>query len=369
MNNLSKAFALLSLTAIAGTAPGIASAQTTQKLSASKANDFGLVYNLPTTVLDVTIEAEHTVRTPGEFYSYAKKYLNIDNPITEPSQSWTVKSVNVNSRGVADPKEQYLIQFKPGQTPYIVTDENSMPLAINTENTVQAETPELPQPQKAAPTPLQTEAARQVVTEDMLRSQSMAKRAELAAQRIYELRQSRNDLITGQADQMPPDGKAMQIIIDQIAAQEAALTAMFVGTTQTSTDVATFTFIPSSEDDRQNKVLARISATDGIVGADDLSGDPVTLQLRVKERGRLPLNEKGETREMPKGGVAYRIPGTAQISIDFDGRTMWEGTVDAAQYGIVYGIDPKVFADKKSPAYAIFDPVTGALRELGSRAE
>lgn len=114
----------------------------------------------------------------------------------------------------------------------------------------------------------------------------------------YELRQSRSDLITGQADQMPPDGKAMQIVIDEIAAQEAALTAMFVGTTQTETDVNTITYTPG--DDVSRKVIARISAIGGIVDANDLSGDPITLSLRVTDRGRLPLNEKGQPKEFQR---------------------------------------------------------------------
>ena len=48
-------------------------AQTTQKFTATKANDYGLVYSLPVTVLDITIEAERVVKKPGEFYKYAKK--------------------------------------------------------------------------------------------------------------------------------------------------------------------------------------------------------------------------------------------------------------------------------------------------------
>ena len=46
--------------------------QTVTKLTATKANDFGLIYSLPTTVLDITIEAEHTIEKPGQFYKYAK---------------------------------------------------------------------------------------------------------------------------------------------------------------------------------------------------------------------------------------------------------------------------------------------------------
>ncbi len=342
-----------------------APAQTTTKLSASKANDYGLVYTLPTTVLDITVEAVHTVNQPGEFYKYAKKYLNSDTPISEPSESWDIKSVTVNARGRANNAEQYLMQFRAGQTPFIVVDENGMPLAINTEDVTIPESPVLPEPVKAAPTPLETAAARHAVSEEMLQSQSSAKRAELAAQKIYDLRQSRTDLVTGQADQMPPDGKAMQIIVDEIAAQEAALTAMFVGTTQTETTVSTMTFVPAEESSKS--VLARVSAIDGIVDADDLSGDPITISVNVTERGKLPVNEKGEAKKFPEGGVAYCIPGTASVKISFRGNTVWEGSVDAAQYGIVFGLDPKIFSDKKAPAYLIFNPVTGAIRELGTK--
>lgn len=343
----------------------MAPAQTTTKLSASKANDYGLVYTLPTTVLDITIEAVHTVNQPGEFYKYAKKYLNADTPISEPSESWDIKSVTVNARGRANSTDQYLMQFRAGQTPFIIVDENGMPLSINTEDVSLPESPVLPEPVKAAPTPLETPAARHAISEEMLQSQSSAKRAELAAQKIYDLRQSRTDLITGQADQMPPDGKAMQIIVDEIAAQEAALTAMFVGTTQTETEVNTVTFVPGDENSKS--VLARVSAIDGIVDADDLSGDPITISVKVIDRGTFPQNEKGEPKKFPEGGVAYCIPGTAKVNISFRGNTIWEGSVDASQYGIVFGLDPKIFSDKKAPAYLIFNPVTGAIRELGTK--
>ncbi|MCM1021495.1 MAG: DUF4831 family protein [Muribaculum sp.] len=339
--------------------------QTTTKLTATKADDYGLIYSLPTTVLDITIEAEHTIEKPGQYFKYAKKYLNIDNPVTDIKENWRVKSVSVNARGVENNNERYIMQFKPGGVTYVILNEANLPVAINREDVKADETPVLPLPVEAAPTPLETSAAKQVMTEEMLRSQSIAKKAELAAQQIYDLRSSRNELITGQADQMPPDGKAMQIVMDQISAQEAALTAMFVGTKSVSTDVQTFTFTPKQ--DSEKCVIARISAIDGIVASDDLSGDPVTLKLHVTERGRLPLTEKGVPKEMPKGGVAYCIPGTASISIEYDGEVFWEGSIDAAQYGVVFGLDPKLFTDKKSPAYLILDPTTGGIKELGTQ--
>ena len=356
-----KHITLIALAAAALTA----NAQTTQRLTASKLNEFGLIYALPVTVLDVTVEAKRTVKTPGEFFRYAKKYLGID-PITEPSDTWNVESVTVTPRGVADEEERYLVQLKGGATPFMLLDENDFPLTINSDDYTAPDAPQLPVSQKAEPTILQTPAAQQAVTEEMLRSTSSAKRAELAAAKIYELRQSRNDIISGNADQMPADGAAMKLALDNIERQEAALTAMFAGTEQVSTAVRTYSVKPTGEES-ERVVAGRVSVTEGPVDADNLSGVPVYIDIEVTERGTLPRNEKGEEKKFPKGALAYRIPGSAAVKATVGGQTMYRGNLEVAQYGIVFGLDPSLFTDKKAPAYVIFDASTGAIRELGTK--
>ena len=132
-----------------------ATAQTTQKLPASKINEYGLIYTLPNTVIDLTIEAEKTVKQPGEFFRYAKKYLGID-PITQPSTTFTLKSVIATPRGVTDQDERYLVQFKSGSAPFIMLNDADFPLAINTEQIPEAAAPALPVAQEPRPTILQT---------------------------------------------------------------------------------------------------------------------------------------------------------------------------------------------------------------------
>lgn len=341
----------------------IATAQQAQRLTATKANAYGLAYTLPNTVIDITIEAEFTREEPGEFYKYALKYLNVSDPVTEPTLSASIKSVTISTRGVADPEKRYLITLKSNQAPYIILGEDNMPLSINTEKIYVADYPDIPMERQAEPTPLQTEAARQVITQEMLQSHSSAKRAELAAEQIYTLRQSRTDLITGQADQMPPDGEAMKLIMDNIEAQEQALMAMFVGTKSSYTQVRTFTINPQDNINRQ--IIARISATGGIVDANDLSGFPVYFTLKEINRGELPVNEKGEQLSFPKGGIAYTIPGQAQVTVTSQGKELVSEVVDLAQLGIVYGMAPSNFTDKKAPVYLLFNPATGAAAEVG----
>lgn len=356
MNRFITALLTISATAL----PALA--QTTQRLSATKANDYALVYTLPNTILDITIETEHTVKKPGELYKYANKYLQVNDPILKPSENVTVKSVTIVPRGVANPDERYSVKFSAGNAPFMILDEQNIPLSINTERSLPPAQVTLPAPQEAAPTPLETPAAKQAMTPDMLKSTSVAKRAELAAEIIYSLRESRNEIITGQSEQSFPDGDALKLALDNINAQEAALTAMFIGTEQRSTAVTTVSYMP--DDDISDYVVARVTA-DGVVPASDLSGEPIYLSLSITDNGVIPVNEKGEELPFPKGGFAYCIPGKALIRISFDGNVITESAEEIAQFGLVYGLAPGLFTNKKAPMYLIMDPATGAARELG----
>lgn len=360
---------LLSLIALtAALAPAALSAQTTTKLSASKANDYGIVYSLPQTVIDVTLQAKCTVSTPGEFYNYAERFLGpavAAKAVRESSTRWTVTGAWLSAHGVPQTSgETYLMQFKSGSTPYLIVDGAGLPLALNAEyEAPEAPVVTLPEATPLTASALDGSAARYAMTEDMVQSLSVAKRAEMAAAQIMQLRQSRQDYLTGQAETMP-DGNALKLILKNIDAQEEALTAMFTGTVQTATDVYRTTFTPGESDERV--VIARLNPVKGFVDADDLSGAPVYLSEKVMDRGKLPLTDKGEPKKFPKGGVAYTIPGSAEVSVSYDGRTYAAERFAVAQLGVVYGLEPGYFTDRKAPGYAIFDPITGGIREMGT---
>ena len=56
---------------------------------------------------------------------------------------------------------------------------------------------------------------------------STSRQAEVAAKQIYRIRESRLDILTGEADNLPPDGDAMKLVIQQLEAQEQALSQLF----------------------------------------------------------------------------------------------------------------------------------------------
>ncbi len=343
-----------------------ATAQRTTKLTASKANDFGIAYCLPNTAFDIVIEAELTERQPGEFTNYSMLYLNASNAIKEPSYSATVKSVTVIPRGVPDEDNRWLTDFKGSGVTYMMIDDAGVPLAINTEDVALPKALSLPNPKSASPTPLETDAATQAVTQEMTISTSTNKRAHLAAQRIFELRDIRSDLISGNAENTPPDGRSMQLMLDNLSAQEAALTAMFVGTEKKWTDVRTISYIPTEDNRETRETIARISPVKGIVGADDLTGAPVYLTLSVVSDGELPKDENGAPKKAPKDGLAYNIPGTMKLTVTFDGTEVYGEVFETAQFGNTFFLDSKIFSDKKKPTFVTFNPATGGIRQIGT---
>lgn len=337
-------------------------AQKTSKFTAAKHNEYGLVYSLPTTHFNFEISAIKTVRTAGPYAKYAKKYLGIEDPILKDSQEWNIKEVKVTSYGVPDKENENLMQFKSGSSPFLILNEKGLPMSINIEQEI-VEKP-VEETAEAETSILEDGSYVNALPGEMLISESTAKRAEMAATMIYKIRESRTFLITGEADQMPPDGEAMKLVMQQLDEQEQALMAMFKGTEVS--EYKTFNVDYTPKEEVTDDIFFRVSNAYGIVDKNDLSGDPVYLTLKITQKGELPINEKGETKKLPKGAVMYNIPGEAYVTLNYHGKDLCGVTLPVAQYGVQFGLDPDMFTHKKAPSYVIFNPETGAVKEIGN---
>ena len=335
--------------------------QATKVLTAEKSNEYGLLYSLPTTALEVEVTAYHEVGKKGPYYLYAKKSIAAEKGVSEDYEKWRITDVKVRPYGVADSGTQYLMQLKPGALTSITVDADGMLLSINKEVAAPVRAAS-DAPAQAVKWPTGREYL-EFVDEDFVASKSSAKQAQLLAESLMEVRESKLALTRGTADAMPADGKQMELMLASLGQQEAALTAAFTGTVTSEYVTRRYTVVPDG-DGRQ--VLFRMSEFAGFVDADDLSGDPVYFQTETINQASMPLDAKGEPKKLPKNAVIYNIPGSAQVSISTLGKTLFEKEIQMAQLGMTFGLDPALFTDKKEPSFAIFDPVTGALKEVGS---
>ena len=191
---------------------------------------------------------------------------------------------------------------------------------------------------------------------------STAKQAEVAAKQIYRIRESRLNILTGEADNLPPDGEAMKLVIQQLEEQEQALTNLFTGIQVRDTSDYEITIDPY--DDLEREILFRFSPQLGIVAADDLGGTPVYLDLKATDRAPALEPKEAEKKEKSLKGIIYNIPGKASVTISMNKKTLLKGEVQVTQFGSQEGLAPVMFEDKKAPIKVYFYPETGAIKQI-----
>ncbi|MCL1943259.1 MAG: DUF4831 family protein [Candidatus Azobacteroides sp.] len=326
------------------------------KITATKGNEYGLTYTLPKTVLNVDIQTTKVKLKAGQFYQYAEKYLGVKDAITENKEYWEPDKVDVWGKGIPDKENTYFIQLKSGGMPFMYLTSDGLLCSINADPDF-SDMPKLrlsPE-EKPAGTNFNTAS---VMSEELLMAGSTSKMAEIAAKQIYRIRESRMNILTGDADKIPADGESFKLVISQLEAQEKALTEMFTGTVTRETKIQTYTIDP--EETMNNLMVCRFSRYFGLVDKNDLSGTPIYLTLRTSENEQLmPV-----TKEKIQKGIVCRTPGEAQIKVTLSGKTLFDSTLKIAQFGTLTVLPGSIFDDKKNPDKAVFYPDLGALKKL-----
>lgn len=331
--------------------------------NALESNKYGVVYILPLTQLDFELEISKTTYKRGDYYQYARQYLNIDNPIMEDKVVYNLEGISVQNVGIPNKHNSYLVEFKSNSVePFVYLTKDGLLCSINHEAPIieKSTTPE--EVVKAPP----SVNAQSLFTEEILLAGSSAKQAELIAKQIFTLRLSRTDILTGEADNMPPDGQAYQLVMDQLNMQEKALVELFTGSVKTERSTAKVSIVPGLEDiDRE--VHFRFSEKLGKVDAGDLAGEPVYLSLINKTpEPEIVLSEKDQRRLDKKfsEGLIYNIPSKAQLIVSFQNKTLLNTEVDVVQYGTQDVLTKQMFDIRKQPVKVEFYPHLGAIKQI-----
>lgn len=330
------------------------------KKNAVKANNFGITYSLPQTSLVVDAEVTKVTCKAGPYYQYAEKYLGVKDAVTEDKVYYELGKITLINKGLPDPDNTYIVEFKSGTVaPYAYLTEDGLLCAINAEYTPVESELDAVKRQKAAPEKV-TDAS--VFSEELLRAGSTAKQAEVAAKQIYRIRESRLNILTGEADNLPPDGEAMKLVIQQLEEQEKALTNLFTGILTKETEHYEVSVTP--HDNLDKEVLFRFSNLLGVVDADDLGGVPVYMNLKATERAPLLDAKEAEKKQKSLKGIVYNVPGKASIEILMNNKTLYKGEAQITQFGTKEGLAPIMFEDKKAPVKVYFYPETGAIKQI-----
>jgi len=334
------------------------------KMSATKSTDYGVTYFLPKTVLTVQANYNKITQKAGPYARYAEKYLGVkeQSVVFEDRIYYTLNKINVKSKGIVDKDASYMVEFKSKTTsPFVYLTEDGLictinadyiPESTNNDKTVAAKpTSELP-----------TTQSHSVYTEEYLRAGSVTKMAEVAAKQIYKLRESRTDLLTGEAENAPRDGEGMKIVLANLEAQEKTLVELFMGTTSVESLDSEFEMEPLSDTDKE--VLFRFSKYTGIVDTDDLSGSPIYINVKSLENTEEQeiIDPKRKAKE-PQS-IVYNVPGKATVEIFYGINSMCKNIFNIVQFGSKQILASSLFDDKKIPVKIYFYPETGAIKQI-----
>jgi hypothetical protein len=200
------------------------------------------------------------------------------------------------------------------------------------------------------------------MTEDILSAGSTAKQAELTAKEIYDIRDSRNSLSRGDADNLPKDGAQLKLMYENMNRQETALTQLFEGVTVKDTTWTQLSFIPEKEG---KTVLFRFSKYYGLVSSDDLSGEPYYITVTDEHTAKDPMADAAEKKKEDKNDIGLRsaIPSKIKAVLTTDDKTVATYEMNAAQFGFVQSLSGDLFGKKQS-AQIVFDPLTGSVRSI-----
>lgn len=316
-----------------------------------------LIYHMPKTNLAFQLHIEKTIEQPGIFYLYAEKYLGATDIITTTKEFYTLKGVDMKTTTDVDVSRTYTIPLSDKTTASYIINKKGLLCSINSPFSTTT-------PKHSKKTSHTTKIEKKTtelmpLNEEQMRANSIGKMAEEVAQQIYRIRENRLMMLSGDIEQMPQDGDALKTMLKQLQKEEQRLCELFVGTRTVVSYQEVITHCPYERLD--NYILFRFSAQQGVVADDDLSGEPIYLNIKPTIQNYIPDTKKSKKKQV-ETSIYYNQPGTATISINSTHKLLLEKYIQVPQFGISIPLPMSLF--EKQGYKAIFDPKTGNLLEL-----
>ena len=318
----------------------------------------GVVYYLPKTQLRIHFILSEEQFEPGPLVAYASRYLG-ESYATQPTTRYQIERVAMHAHGVPDTTQSYLIQSvaTPSVEQLVALTPDGLLYSLHGKAYKPTTTDYLADYPKGV---IQQEAS-QALPQEYALATSRAKQAEVVASRLFELRERRVELLSGQVETMPCDGPALKMVLDGLDKEIAALQALFAGRTS-ERYYEEIVDVPI-DDPVSQQVVARFAPQYGLVDKEDLSGAPIYISVEALNHPA-PQSD-AELHKLTKStALRYIEPRRARVSLQLPERNqaiMLELSV--AQWGRTAILEHKLGADKlgQLPYTIYFDLTSGSI--------
>lgn len=143
-----------------------------------------------------------------------------------------------------------------------------------------------------------------------------------AAQQVYDLRQARLDLVTGELGD-GAYGAGLQAALDELDRLEQAYLELFYGKRCRKVEVVRC--VVPVETDKRSYIVARFNAEQGVLASDDLAGEIVMLNIQPTDMAYPASNEKGK--------IEYRYANNAHVTLSLAQSPLCTTTLPIFEFG------------------------------------
>ena len=309
-----------------------------------------LTYSLPSTTITLEVEAVQEKFYAGPYARYAEKYLGIKAGQKDET-SFQITQVKIAPYVEADQSRRYSVNVKKGTIDATFlklsaegliafadanfADETIWRFPVKTQGDFSANgvTSNL---SSESTTLYRNDKKESIynkvsVQQNMVVEKSPEKRAAETADMILKLREKRLQIVTGDTD-ATYSGEAMGAAIDELTRLEKEYLTLFIGYSESQTQVKRFEIVPDVKRESQMYIAFRLSDTAGLVSADHMSGRPVVMEIMPQEFMQPEISE--EEKLLAKGVEAYyRIPAICTVKLIDSGNTIVQTRIPVYQLG------------------------------------
>ena len=305
-----------------------------------------LVYYSPKTeiTLEFTYMEEHFER--GLYAEYAEAMLGITDAVLETKNICTLKDVRIGTATATDYSR-----------PHKVDNEAGFPLLLNINdkgllvgyNIVPEEKKGPKLDPKHHPRPDQKPEERVVpLSENVLTAASPEAQAHEIAKQIFHLRETRMYLINGEVEHAPADGMAMELVLNELAEQERALTELFTGRKCMHPKHKSVCIEPSNDGE-----LLFFSEENGFTDGDNIDADTIEVRMVCQQQVAQPVEDKKKKKGTVLTQIVYNVPGNCAVNVLYKGRSMANRSIPVAQLGVDVSMPKSWFTGKELPKIII----------------
>jgi hypothetical protein len=310
-----------------------------------------LIYALPKTVIEISIEVRKDKYVPGPYVRSATTHLSIESVSSREEITYSIGKILM--KPVVEADYEYLYSLPIGEktltdASFLSLSSEGLIFSINGQKEIGANlsssTPKnyMLYPDQLPSSPMETQREfliERVKTDSgfvnvpyhqsILEKKDPQSKAEEAAKFLFALRQRRFELITGDVDHAF-SGTSLKDALLEINRLEKEYLSLFLGKHFIETQVYRFYVSPEKAIDSKSYAVFYFSESDGVLSESARASVP--FMLNIIPSGKIN-NVEGVKTKVRLGGIYYRIPETATVQLFFDSQEVCSSRMQIYQLG------------------------------------